>query len=52
MDQIAKLKIENKWLKEEIKRLRHQLAMSDEKEWAHPDSCVYNCDPWDIWKYK
>jgi hypothetical protein len=52
MDRIKELKKENRFLKEEIQRLRHLLAMKDEREWAHPNSCVHNSDPWDIWKYK
>ena len=47
---IEELKNENRWLKEEIRRLRHQLAMTDEKKWAHPNSCVHNPDPWETWK--
>jgi len=50
MDKITELKNENRWLKEEIRRLRHQLSMREEKEWAHPNSCVHNTDPWKTWK--
>ena len=48
---IKELENENKWLKEEIRRLRHQLSMEKEKEWAHPESCIHNSDPWKTWKY-
>jgi len=48
---IKELEIENKWLKEEIRRLRYQLSMEKENEWAHPKSCVHNCDPWETWQY-
>ena len=37
MDRITQLKKENKWLKEEIRRLRHQLAEVKKEEWAHPE---------------
>lgn len=47
---IKELEIENKWLKEEIRRLRHQISMERKEEWAHPESCVHNCDPWKTWK--
>jgi len=50
MDRIQELENENLWLKEEIRRLRHQLAVVKKEEWAHPESCVYNCDPWETWK--
>jgi len=50
MDRITELENENRWLKEEIRRLRHQLAMNDEKKWAHPNSCLHNSDPWATWK--
>jgi regulator of replication initiation timing len=49
---IKELKNENRWLKEEIRRLRHQLTMKDKEEWAHPNSCVHNSDPWETWKFK
>jgi len=49
MDRIAELENENLWLKEEIRRLRHQLAVVKKEEWAHPESCVYNSDPWETW---
>ena len=49
MDRISELENENRWLKEEIRRLRHQLGMQKESEWAHPASCVHNCDPWETW---
>jgi hypothetical protein len=52
MDRITELENENRWLKEEVRRLRHQLAMNDEKKWAHPNSCVHNPDPWKTWKFK
>jgi len=48
---IKELEIENKWLKEEIRRLRHQISMERKEEWAHPESCVHNCDPWETWQY-
>jgi regulator of replication initiation timing len=47
---IEQLKKENKWLREEIRRLRHELSLERENEWAHPESCVHNCNPWDVWK--
>jgi len=47
---IEELKKENRWLKEEIRRLRHTLSMKDEKQWAHPNSCINNSDPWKTWK--
>jgi hypothetical protein len=50
MDRIAELENENRWLKEEIRRLRHQLSIEKEKEWAHPESCLNNCNPWETWK--
>jgi hypothetical protein len=49
MDRITELENENLWLKEEIRRLRYQLSSLKKEEWAHPDSCVYNCDPWETW---
>ena len=49
MDRITELENENLWLKEEIRRLRHQLAVVKKEEWAHPESCVYNSDPWETW---
>jgi len=49
MDRITELEIENKWLKEEVKRLRFQLSMIKEEEWAHPQSCIHNTDPWKTW---
>ena len=49
---IEELKSENRWLKEEIRRLRHTLSMKDEKQWAHPNSCINNSDPWKTWKSK
>ena len=50
MDRIRQLEKENLWLREEVKRLRFQLSMIKENEWAHPDSCVHNSDPWVTWK--
>ena len=49
MDRIKELEKENRWLKEEIRRLRHQLGVQKESEWAHPQSCVHNSDPWTTW---
>ena len=49
---IKELENENRWLKEEIRRLRHQLSQKEEREWAHPESCLHNCNPWETWKSK
>jgi hypothetical protein len=49
MDKILKLEKENQLLKEEIKKLKLKLTMKDEKLWAHPKSCIHNCDPWETW---
>ena len=40
-DRIFVLEVENEKLKLEL-QVR-------EEEWAHPKSCVHNCDPWKTW---
>ncbi|QIN97130.1 hypothetical protein [Synechococcus phage S-H25] len=52
MDRITELENEVKWLREEVRRLRCELAWEKESEWAHPASCVHNCDPWDTWNFQ
>ena len=49
MKRVEQLEKENKWLKQEIKRLRLELSKEKKEEWAHPDSCVHNSDPWETW---
>ena len=41
-DKIAMLEIENE-------RLRLELQSYGE-DWAHPDSCIHNEDPWKVWR--
>ena len=48
--QISELKTENQLLKVEIERLKLELNILRNDEWAHPNSCVYNKDPWESWK--
>jgi len=60
---IKRLELEIQFLKDKVERLeRESIGQSNElyelmniieqKQWAHPNSCVHNSDPWEIWKYK
>jgi len=40
-NRIFVLEVENEKLKLELQ--------SREEDWAHPKSCVHNCDPWKTW---
>ena len=58
---IKRLEFEIQFLKDKVVRLEREsieqsnelyqlMNMIDQKEWAHPKSCLHNSDPWETWK--